>query len=119
MTPSGKDLAYYTIRVGDRGASQAQHFYDANAGGSVGIVVDIEDEGSVLRVCPDDGGTDESGEGFGTPPSESACAKSIDERNGNNEWRVQNYIVLGIFVFLPPFAFIPQCGDIPVEFERV
>jgi hypothetical protein len=56
----GEHLAFSTIRVNDHGPYQVQRFEDANGGGSVGLVVNIEDEGSVLRVCPDDGGTNES-----------------------------------------------------------
>jgi hypothetical protein len=88
-------------------------FEEANAGGSVGLVVDIRDEGSVIRVCSSDCGTDPSGDGFGQDPSEKACAESIDQRNGggshgNNEWCVQNYTSIGIFVFRPPYVFTPN-----------
>jgi hypothetical protein len=119
----GEHLAFSTIRVDDRGPCQVQRFEDANAGGSVGLIFDIEDEGSVVRVCPDDGGTGESGEGFGDHPSESACVESIDRRcgggrAGNNEWRVQNYKSLGLFIFEPIFVFGPS-GDYRISLPQL
>jgi len=117
-----KDLSFSTIFASDRGPSQVHDFADANAGGSVGLVVDIKEAGSVVSVSTNDAGSNEFGS-FGDPPSERACIQSIDERNdgepgGNNEWRVQDYISLGIFVFFPAFVFKPG-GEVPVTLDAL
>ncbi|MEJ1962946.1 MAG: hypothetical protein WDO56_15915 [Gammaproteobacteria bacterium] len=109
------------------------HPSDANAGGSVGIVVDVQDHDSVLTVGPDDDGTyfhppTRDHISGGVPPSAKACARSIDERTSANEWFVQNFQVIGIFTFLPIYVrrahFIPGMdgpiyAEAPIDLAEV
>ena len=88
-----------------RGGSPAY----ANAGGSVGIVVDIKEAGSVITVNAGDSGSGTSGS-LGYPPGSQTCADSIDHRRTSNEWWVQNYTALGIFLFLPAYVFVKWSG---------
>jgi hypothetical protein len=122
-TVRGQALSFSTILALDRGPYQVADFADANAGGSVGIIVDINEEGSVISVSGGDAGSNQWGD-LGKPPSEQACIESIDKRNdgkpgGNNEWRVQDYIPLGIFVFSRPFVFKPGDGEVPISLQEI
>ena len=77
-----------------------------NAAGNVGLVVDIKNTGSVIAVDSSDCGSilnsDTSKRQYlNNKPTKSTCAASIDERQGYNEWLVQNFDVVGIFVFEP------------------
>lgn len=101
-------LSFSTILPCDAGpyGQPSMRAADANAGGSVGIVVDVCDVGSVVTVGPSDDGTyfDEASGTYvsgGSPPSQDACDVSFDKRTTANEWWVKNYIVVGIFVFCP------------------
>ncbi|MGY3618078.1 hypothetical protein [Bradyrhizobium sp. USDA 10063] len=101
-------LSFSTIMAGDVGPYQHpdMHPADANAGGSIGIIVDIPSNDSVVTVGANDDGTSfnpSTGEiisGGYTPTSES-CARSIDERRTSNEWLVRGYRTVGIFAFGP------------------
>jgi hypothetical protein len=93
-------LSFSTIHASDVGPFQTSaHPSLANAAGSVGIVVDITDDNSVVTVGHDDDGTffdpiaNEWHSG-GRPPSADACARSIDKRRTTNEWFVKNYTLL-------------------------
>ncbi|WP_226877198.1 hypothetical protein, partial [Microbulbifer hainanensis] len=73
---------------------------------SVGLIVDIDDQGCVLRVGPTDDGSHEdptTGEfaSGGLEPTPASCARSLDGRQTMNEWRVKNYRTIGLFVFEP------------------
>jgi hypothetical protein len=104
-TLSGCRLSFSTIQAGDKGPSQGGNPADANAGGSVGIVVDVKDFDSVITVDASDSGSGPAGT-LGKQPDARTCADSIDHRRTANEWLVQNYTPLGIFVFLPVYVFV-------------
>ena len=111
MTLTGCPISFSTIQVKDRGPWQGGHPADANAGGSVGVVVDIKDVGSVNTVDPNDSGSSAHGGSGGHSPDCQACNESISKRKTANEWWVQDYIPLGVFVFLPARVFVktPTC----------
>ncbi len=94
----GVELSFSTVQATDLGPWQAASPSDANAVGCVGIVVDVEDVGSVCSVSPQDSGSSALGSA-GVPPDADTCAESLDLRTTNNEWRVQNYNPMGLFVF--------------------
>jgi hypothetical protein len=121
-------LSFSTVLRTDVGPYQGDaHPEDANAQGSIGIVVDIATNDCVVAVAPGDYGvqldlTTQSIILSGSPPDLVACARSIDERRSSNDWRVKNYRMLGIFVFEPALAF-RLLGDVvievPVPMEKV
>lgn len=106
----GVPLSFSTIQANDRGPWQGGPPSDTNAGGSVGLVVDIKEAESVISVGPGDDGTKASPTGNhqtgGSEPSAYECARSIDKRVTANEWFVRDYIVLGIFIFCPARVFV-------------
>lgn len=102
-----KRLSFCTIQENDRGPWQGGHPANANAAGSVGLVVDVNDIGSVVTVDWSDSGSGEAGSA-GSPPDQPNCADSIAKRTTSNEWRVQDYTPLGIFVFLPAMVFVKR-----------
>jgi hypothetical protein len=119
MTARDQRLCFSTIQAGDRGPEQVERPEEANAGGSVGMVVDISNEGSVCSVSPHDGGATGSENG-GWSPSEYECARSIDERTDMNEWFVQNFTPVGIFVFLPARVYIrSKDGEVGTTLEEI
>jgi hypothetical protein len=104
-------LCCSTILSGDKGPYDPSLNGDpgkANAPGCVGIVLDVNDAGSVLAVHPSDCGTHRDGDGIlrydGDEPTAEGCAKSIDRRTTNNEWVVQNFRTIGLLVFNPTFV---------------
>ena len=114
---AGYRLSFSTIQAGDRGPWQDGNPADANAGGSVGIVVDIKEEGSVITVDAGDSGSGASGS-LGKPPTSQTCADSIDNRRTSNEWWVQDYMPLGVFMFLPAYVFVKGPsgqGECPID----
>jgi hypothetical protein len=121
----GTPIAFSTIQVNDKGPGQVQNPADANAVGSVGLIVDIQDAGSVLSVAPTDIGSNSRitgyAHGLGKPPSAQTCADSIDlrSRTDNNEWVVQDYTALGIFVFKPSYVYVTNNGDLPTSLAIV
>jgi hypothetical protein len=119
----GIPLSFSTIQATDKGPSQVPVPADANSGGSVGLIVDIKDAGSVVTVGPGDDGTKAHVSGNhqsgGSSPTDITCEKSIACRTSTNEWFVQDYIPLGIFTFLPPRAFWKGNGEGPIELEDV
>ncbi|HQU69773.1 MAG TPA: hypothetical protein PLI43_16455 [Albidovulum sp.] len=106
---TGQKLSFATIQKNDRGPWQGGNPADANAAGSVGLVVDVKDIGSVIAVDWADSGSNDFGS-LGHPPNTKNCTDSIAERKSSNEWWVQDYTPLGIFVFLPAMVFIKQNG---------
>lgn len=110
MTLRGVPISFSTIQAGDLGPCNISPASAANAGGSVGMVVDILDMGSVVSVGPADDGTRASKSGHhqtgGSPPNAASCARSIDDRESANEWFVQDYTPRGIFLFLPAMVFV-------------
>ena len=121
-------LSFSTILKGDVGPYQGDvHPEDANAQGSIGLVVDITGDDCVTSVGAGDFGiqidlTTRSVFMSGRKPSAVECARSIDERRGANDWRVKNYRVLGVFVFEPAMAFRPLNDlviEVPLQIEEI
>jgi hypothetical protein len=92
----------------------------ANAGGSIGIIVDIPSNDCVLSVGAHDSGTSydaASGEALsgGFPANAESCARSIDERTTSNEWYVRDFRTVAIFAFGPISVRHPDGGDAPLN----
>ncbi|WLA63799.1 hypothetical protein [Bradyrhizobium diazoefficiens] len=105
---AGVPLSFSTIMAGDVGPYQDPDIdpADANAGGSIGIIVDIHSNDCVVTVGPNDDGTSvnpTTGEFIsgGYPPTPERCAWSIDGRKTSNEWFVRDYRPIGIFAYGP------------------
>lgn len=107
---TGQRLSFATIQKNDRGPWQGGHPADANAVGSVGLVVDVKDVGSVITVDWTDSGSNNLGS-LGHRPNATNCTDSILKRTNSNEWWVQDYTALGIFMFLPACVFVKQNGQ--------
>lgn len=107
---NGQRLSFATIQGNDRGPWQVGHPADANGAGSVGLVVDVEDVGSVVAVDCTDSGSNDFGS-LGLTPNAANCMRSINERTSSNEWWVQNFAPLGIFVFLSARVFVKRNGE--------
>jgi hypothetical protein len=97
MGLTGIPLAFSTIQLGDTNPHGGGR---GGAEGSVGIIVDIGPATVIRSVSPSDSGSSEIGS-LGLPPTEENCAASIDQRTTSNEWHVQDYVPVGIFI-LPP-----------------
>jgi hypothetical protein len=99
MALSGVPLSFSTIQRGD-----TNPFMEGSGGaeGSIGIVVDIGPITVVTSVSAGDSGSNPKGS-LGVVPNEQSCADSIDRRLTSNEWRVQDYQPVGIFI-LPPIV---------------
>lgn len=118
---AGRRLSFATIQKNDRGPWQGGNPADANAAGSVGLVVDIKDASSVVSVDWTDSGSNGLGS-LGHTPDAQNCADSIAKRTSSNEWWVQDYIPIGIFLFLPARVFVKQNGqqgEVPVDFPAI
>jgi len=130
MSLKDTPACFSTIQVGDRGPGQViGNWNQANAGGSVGLVVDVT-EASIVAVGPGDDGSDTRGSVIqtgGKPPTAQSCAESIDKRvdpdgrknDAANEWLVKNYIILGIFIFPNPHVWTRVGGDQPCSLLQV
>jgi hypothetical protein len=118
----GKGLFFSTIQANDIGPHQdpAMEPGDANAGGSIGLIVDIPSNDCVTAVGPHDGGgfEDLNGEtvSAGLPPTAETCGISIDRRTSCNEWVVRDYRPVGIFAFCPIRVSGPA-GEGPIREE--
>ncbi|MER9181432.1 hypothetical protein [Mesorhizobium sp. M0767] len=64
------------------------------------MLVDIGLNTLIHSISPSDSGSSVLGS-LGLPPTEQNCIDSIDKRVTSNEWHVQDYVPVGIFV-LPP-----------------
>ncbi|MFW7357820.1 MAG: hypothetical protein ACODTL_17910 [Brucella sp.] len=90
-------LAFSTIQKGDTNPHANGR---GGAEGSVGMLVDIG-PGTIIRsVSHQDSGSNAEGS-LGLEPTEENCARSIDQRATSNEWHVQSYLPIGLFI-LPP-----------------
>lgn len=108
MSLRNTTLSFSTILVSDQGPVIGTYDHpvanaSGNAYGSIGIVVDISDDDSVVAVSSGDAGFNEHGS-LGKPPTQQNCIDSIAKRKLVNEWNVKNYRVVGLFVFEPSFA---------------
>ncbi len=119
MTLSSDPLSFSTIQAGDVGPHQVPGMdpADANAAGSIGIIVDIPSDDCVVTVGANDDGTScnpVTGEiiSGGFPPTAESCARSIDERTTNNEWYVRGFRPLAIFVYGPIWVRHPGGGEV-------
>ena len=94
---TGQPLSFSTIMVGDMNPHMKG---GGGAEGSVGMIADITQKTVIDSVYPHDSGSNPLGS-LGLPPTEQNCIASIDERLTSNEWRVRDYLPIGIFI-LPP-----------------
>ena len=104
-------LAFSTILASDKGAYpyHVNKLEKSNAGGCIGILVDISGNHCVDSVSFLDSGSysdpnTKTRQSSGISPTLSNCKNSIDKRQGYNEWNVKNYEVIGIFVFEPIYV---------------
>lgn len=93
----GVPLSFSTIQRGD---TNPQMEGRGGAEGSVGILVDIGPATLIRSVSSSDSGSSNLGS-LGKEPNERNCAEAIDKRLTSNEWHVQDYVPIGIFI-LPP-----------------
>jgi hypothetical protein len=121
ITLRGAPLSFSTIEVGDTNP----HAGKGGAEGSVGMLVDLGPNSTVVSVSPGDSGSiydEKTGDGgsLGLPPTPENCAKSLDKRAPSNEWNVKDYVPIGIFI-LPPIVVrqvVDVAGDaVPCEVE--
>jgi len=114
-------MCFSTILKTDVGPT---HGDPANAAacGSVGIIVDLPREASIIRVHNSDGGSSGRtwGAGKGALPSVQTCNQSIENRTGgHNEWFLSGGKAVGIFCFPDPAVFNPVVGDRSYSIEKV
>jgi hypothetical protein len=108
---TGIPLAFSTIQKGD--TFDPTDTGKGGAEGSIGILVDIAPTTQVLKVHPSDMGSSNYGgqaTGAGAAPTPVTCAQSLDQRTRSNEWFVQDYKTIGIFVLPPLLARLPIPG---------
>lgn len=120
MTLKAIPLGFSTIQKGD-----TNPFVEDGRGGaegSIGMLVDIGPSTIIRSVSPGDSGSNPDGS-LGLPPTAENCASSIDDRENSNEWHIQDFVPIGVFV-LPPllkrqvqvFMGEPVSGDTPITF---
>jgi hypothetical protein len=96
MTLVGVPLSFSTIQRGDTNP----HRNGPGGEGSVGLLVDIGNNTIIKSVSSGDSGSN-SNDSLGWPPNRRTCAESIDKRETSNEWHIQDYVPIGIFVWEP------------------
>ncbi|MDX0001582.1 hypothetical protein GOC35_10175 [Sinorhizobium meliloti] len=97
MGLKGVPLSFSTIQRGD---SNPHGSGRTGAEGSIGMIVDIGARTLIRSVSPRDSGSNANGS-LGIPPTEANCVDSIDLRQTSNEWHIQDYVPIGVFI-LPP-----------------
>jgi hypothetical protein len=123
-TLRGVPLAFSTIQRGDTNPDGGGR---GGAEGSVGMLVDIGTGTIIQSVSHQDSGSNEQGS-LGFEPTEENCANSIDQRVTSNEWHVQDYLPVGLFILPPIFVRrmidiggaltpVPVCLQIPETVE--
>ena len=115
------EMCYSTILKSDTGPTHGNPS-NAAACGSVGIVIDLLPETSIISVSSSDGGSSgrTGGAGLGDHPSVEVCEQSIDSRTcGHNEWYLSGGKPIGIFCFIPPAIFNPGRGDQSYQVDAV
>lgn len=88
------------------------------------MLVDIGPGTVIDSVSPGDSGSNVKGS-LGRDPTEENCKISIDDRLTSNEWRVRDYVPVGIFI-LPPIIVrqiheiggVPTAIEVKIEFEE-
>jgi hypothetical protein len=122
ITLKGAPLSFSTIQTGDTNPHMTGR---GGAEGSIGILVDLGPGTLIASVSPGDSGSNAAGS-LGFPPTEESCTRSIDARVTSNEWRVQDYVPIGIFI-LPPIHVrqahvvggVPTVVEEPMTLEQV
>lgn len=119
----GVPLAFSTIQCGDGNPWSGGR---GGAEGSIGMIVDIGADTIIHSVSPDDSGSSLMGS-LGLPPTAESCAASVDQRTTSNEWHVQDYVPIGIFILPPvlvrqslvvPGLDEPVIGDAEISLEQ-
>jgi len=96
----GIPLSFSTIQLGD---SNPWANGRGGAEGSIGLLVDVGSSTVIHSVSPHDSGSSDMGS-LGFRPRLETCADSIDKRETSNEWRIQDYVPVGIFIL--PLIFV-------------
>jgi hypothetical protein len=112
----GVALSFSTILMGDTFRMAGGR---GGAEGSVGIIADIGPHTSILAVGPSDIGSNDDGSS-GLPPTEESCVARIDRRRDSNEWRVRDYVPIGIMILCP--ILVRQAlneGEVHIELHQV
>lgn len=89
------------------------------------MLVDISGHTDIKSVGSGDIGSSILGS-LGKPPSDENCLRSIEDKEGSNEWHVANYVPVGIFVLRPVKVrkkFVIDGAelfcDVPIQFDEV
>jgi hypothetical protein len=105
MTLRGVSLSFSTITLGD--VTPYGYGPGTGAEGAIGVVVDLQSNSVVDSVSPSGDesafGEDNNAYGAGVLPTPQSCADSIDKRVTSNEWRIRDYVPIGIY-FIPPIV---------------
>jgi hypothetical protein len=105
MSLRGVSLSFSTVTIGD--VTPYGWGPGTGAEGAIGVVVDLQASSVVESVSPsgDAGafGEDNRANGVGVPLTPESCADSIDKRVTSNEWRVRDFVPIGIY-FIPPIV---------------
>lgn len=108
------EMCYSTIQSAGLRPTQTDP-KTAAACGCVGVVVNLTEAKSLLRVHSGDAGSNDRGwgAGMGSMPSRATCGDSIAGRTtGYNEWYLSNATPIGIFSFPEPAMFNPGVDEI-------
>jgi hypothetical protein len=108
MSLRDEPLSFSTVRKGDR--------FRQGAEGSVGIVVSLGEDTVVESVRSGDSASGN----LGLSPTRDNVDASIDNRQTSNEWRIKNYMPVGIVILEPVFvrkAFVIDENGTPQEVE--
>lgn len=114
-------MCYSTILKSDTGPTHGDPS-KAAACGSVGIIIDLLPDTSIISVSGLDSGSDGRTEcaGLGHHPSVEVCESSIDTRSdGHNEWFLSGGKPIGIFCFIPAAIFNPGRGERSYAFDAI
>lgn len=98
LSLSNIPLSFSTIQPGDTNPHSGAG--RGGAEGSVGILVDISSTTIIRSVSASDSGSSEMGS-LGSVANEVNCTASIDNRETSNEWHIQDYVPIGLFILLP------------------
>lgn len=112
-------MCYSTLLKTDAGPTDPIHRVapgNAPVCGSIGILVDLSPDTTLIRVHNTDADSNGRGHGLalGAVPSVAACEHSIASREGYNEWFLSDARPIGVFTFSDATATVRekiQLGD--------
>jgi hypothetical protein len=100
LTLKGVPLAFSTIQIGDTNPHRGGR---GGAEGSIGIIIDRGPGMIIHSVSPGDSGSNPFGS-LGKLPTAGNCASSINLCQTSNEWVIEDYQPVGIFLLRPLLA---------------